>query len=110
MEEQVFEDGEWVCNCGLHNLKEDTDCIDCQEPRKAPEKPKRLTKEEKFKQEIKALRIVAVKITEFETFVLLQKKAVKNWKNIWVKYSGRPDGASDKAIKDFMLSKGQIVY
>lgn len=66
------------------------------------------TKQEKFKQEIEALRIITSKITADKTYVLLQKKAVKNWRNVWVVYSGRP--YEGETIKDFMLSKGQIAY
>lgn len=72
------------------------------------EESKKLTKEEKFKQEIESLKIITSKIAEDKTYVLLQKKAVKNWKNVWVVYTGKPN--TNESIKDFMLSKGQIAY
>lgn len=72
------------------------------------EESNKLTKEEKFKQEIESLKIITSKITEDKTYVLLQKKAVKNWKNVWVVYAGKPN--TNESIKDFMLSKGQIAY
>lgn len=77
---------------------------------KEQEKQIKLTKEDKFFAEIEALKIVAVKVTESKTYVMFQKKAVKNLKNIWAVYSGRPEATTDEAVKDFMKSKGQIAY
>ena len=71
---------------------------------------KKTTKEEKFNEEIDALKIVAIKITELTTYILFQKKAVKNWKNLWATYSGRPGATNEEAIKDFMKSKRQMAY